>query len=87
MEVKKIIEEYELYAKERGCSLNSDRETVNRILEGFSVNQKKHGERYCPCRRVTGNREKDRNIICPCVFMEEEVKKDGKCLCGLFVQD
>ncbi|MGR3220281.1 MAG: ferredoxin-thioredoxin reductase catalytic domain-containing protein [Candidatus Anammoxibacter sp.] len=47
--------------------------------------KKKYGFDYCPCRIVTGDKEKDDKIICPCVYHEEEIKRDGKCHCDLFV--
>jgi ferredoxin-thioredoxin reductase catalytic subunit len=49
-------------------------------------NEKKHGKRYCPCRRVTENEEEDLKNVCPCVYHLEEIEKNGHCLCGLFIK-
>lgn len=84
--MEKLIRKYQEYAKENGFSLNPDKEAVKRIVKGLLENEKKHGAKYCPCRRVTGNSEEDKKNICPCVYHKEEIEKDGRCLCGLFVK-
>lgn len=85
--VKKIIEKYKEYAEKNGFKLNPDRKTVERVINGLLENEKKHGKRYCPCRRVTGNLEEDKLKICPCVWHKEEITKDGHCYCRLFVKN
>jgi len=47
-------------------------------------NGDKYGERYCPCRVITGNFEEDKVIICPCIYHKQEIKDWGHCLCRLF---
>ncbi len=81
-----LIEKYKEYAKENGFSLNPDRGAVERIIKGLLENEKKHGQRYCPCRRITGSSEEDKKIVCPCFYHLAEIEKDGRCLCGLFVE-
>lgn len=84
--IEKAIQEYRDYVKERNFSLNSDSETVMRIIKGLLENEKKYGFRYCPCRRVTNNQEEDKKNICPCQFHIAEIEKYGHCLCNLFVK-
>jgi ferredoxin-thioredoxin reductase catalytic subunit len=86
METETLIEKYQEYARENGFSLNPDRTAVERIAKGLLENEKKHGFRYCPCRRMTGDKEEDKKIICPCIWHRQELEKDGHCLCGLFVK-
>jgi ferredoxin-thioredoxin reductase catalytic subunit len=74
------------YAKENGFNLNPDTKTVERVVNGIFMNEEKYGKKYCPCRRVTGNTEEDANKICPCIWHKDEIAKDGKCFCGLFVK-
>lgn len=83
---EKVIGEYEEYAKKNGFQLNPDREVVKRIVRGLLANEKKHGARYCPCRRITGSLEEDKKKVCPCQFHREEIAKNGHCLCQLFVK-
>lgn len=83
---EKIILEYAEYAKQNGFQLNPDKGVVERIAKGLLANEKKYGQRYCPCRRVAGNLEEDKSKICPCVYHREEIERLGHCLCGLFVK-
>lgn len=84
--IKKIIQDYKVYAKRSGFSLNPNRKIVEILIKGLLENEKKYGKRYCPCRRVTGNSKEDKKKICPCFWHREEIKKDGHCHCDLFVK-
>jgi len=66
--------------------LNPDKKEAENVMKGLAENEKKYGKRYCPCRIVTGNKEEDAKKICPCVWRNQEVEKDGHCLCNLFVK-
>jgi len=39
----------------------------------------------CPCRLASGDREKDKDIMCPCIYREADVKEYGSCYCQLYV--
>jgi ferredoxin-thioredoxin reductase catalytic subunit len=82
-----LIQEFEQYAKKNGFYLSSNKQLVQTIVEGLLRNEEKHGngKLYCPCRPVTGNEEMDKKNVCPCVYHRDELKRDGKCHCGLFV--
>ena len=77
---------YEEYAQKNGFSLNPNRKIVEGIVKSLLEREKKFGARYCPCRKITGNPDEDKKIICPCIFHRLEIEKDGHCLCGLFVK-
>jgi len=83
---EKAVQEYEEYAKQKGFSVNPNKEARDRIIKGLFENKKKYGQKYCPCRRVTGNPEEDKKIICPCIYHCQEIEKLGHCVCGLFVK-
>lgn len=85
-QIKEISERYYNYAISQGFRLNPDKKTTDRVINGLLENEKKHGKKYCPCRRVTGDAEKDAKIICPCAYHKDEVAKDGHCVCNLFVK-
>lgn len=85
-EIEKLIKEYEEYAKKNGFKLNPDKEVVKRLIKGLLENEKKHGARYCPCRRITGNSEEDKPKICPCQWHRQEIEQNGNCFCRLFVK-
>ena len=81
-----LVKGYQEYAEKNGFKLNPNREVVERLIKGMLENEKKFGQRYCPCRRITGNPEEDKGKICPCQWHREEIEKDGHCFCGLFVK-
>jgi len=82
--IEETIKYYQAYAEKNGFKLNPDKEAVERLVKGLLENEKRHGDKYCPCRKVTGNIEKDKAKICPCQWHKEEIEKDGHCYCGLF---
>lgn len=85
MTEEQVIELSRKYADKAGIQLNLDQHIVDMVVKGLVENEKKHGFRYCPCRLVTGDKEKDRLIICPCVYHKKEIREDGHCHCMLFV--
>lgn len=84
--IEEMIEEYSEYAKKNGFQLNPDRKNVERVINGLLEKEKKNGKKYCPCRRLSGNQEKDSKKICPCAYHKDEIAKDGRCFCGLFIK-
>lgn len=86
MTSEELIKEHEEYAEQNGFKLNPDKKVVEVIIKGLLEREKKFGARYCPCRRITEDKEEDKKIICPCIYHKEEIEKDGKCFCGLFVR-
>ena len=85
MTAEELIKKCEEHAKENGFLLNPDKNVVEGIIKGLLAREEKFGARYCPCRRVTGDIGEDKKIICPCAYHQEEIKRDGRCLCKLFV--
>jgi len=71
----------------KGYFFNKDRGWVLTILQDLLTNKERYGYTSCPCRLASGDREKDRDIICPCVYRIEDVKEYGSCYCNLYVSD
>jgi len=86
VKLEKIASDYKEHAEKNGFRLNPDKKIVEGLIKGLLANEKKYGQRYCPCRRVTGNKEEDKKIICPCVYHKNEIKEMNHCYCGLFVK-
>lgn len=84
--IEELIKEYRIYSEGKGFKLNPDQKVLMVVLRGLLNNEEKYGKRYCPCRRVKGVYEKDSGNVCPCAYHLEEIKKNGRCLCGLFVK-
>lgn len=73
------------YAVSQGIALNNDKNFVISILNGLLANEERYGYRSCPCRLAWGERQKDADIICPCVYRDPDIKEFGSCYCGLYV--
>lgn len=72
------------YAASRGWKVNPNGNQLGAVVKGLARNTTRFGEQYCPCRMRTGDAEKDKEIICPCIYHEDEIKNDGNCHCRLF---
>lgn len=77
---------YQSYAQKNGFRLNPNKEIVDRLFMALLERQEKYGKEYCPCRRVSNNPEKNKKIICPCVYHKKEIQEQGHCHCFLFVK-
>jgi ferredoxin-thioredoxin reductase catalytic subunit len=75
----------EKYAESQGICLNRDKPFVMDILQGLLANEARYGYRSCPCRLAWGVKEKDKDIVCPCVYRDPDIKEFGSCFCGLYV--
>jgi len=69
----------------QGYYFNKDTKRVFELLEALLVNKKRYGYMSCPCRLASGEREKDRDIICPCIYRQPDVAEYGSCYCNLYV--
>jgi ferredoxin-thioredoxin reductase catalytic subunit len=69
----------------KGYLFNKDKKRVIELLESLIVNKTRYGYMSCPCRLSSGDPEKDKDILCPCVYREEDIKRYGSCYCNLYV--
>jgi len=84
-EIDKLYENLRRIQEPKGYFFNKDRDRVNELLEALLLNKKRYGYMCCPCRLSSGDREKDKDIICPCVYREPDVQEYGSCYCNLYV--
>ena len=84
-EVKQLYERLKAIQEPKGYHFNKDRTRVNELLAGLLLNKQRYGYMSCPCRLASGDREKDRDIICPCTYREQDVAEYGSCYCNLYV--
>jgi ferredoxin-thioredoxin reductase catalytic subunit len=85
MTAERLFEILGEYAESQGIQLNKDKEYVMEILNGLLTNESRYGYRSCPCRLAAGAKEKDADIICPCVYRDPDIKDYGSCYCRLYV--
>ncbi len=69
----------------QGYFFNKDEEMVLALMESLLTNKERYGYMACPCRLASGQREQDKDIICPCIYREADVRRYGSCFCGLYV--
>ncbi len=84
-EAEKLYEMLKKVQEPKGYFFNKDRERVFDLLEALLINKKRYGYMCCPCRLASGDKEKDRDIICPCVYRVPDVEEFGSCYCNLYV--
>ena len=85
MEIEKLYEMLKQAQEPKGYYFNEDRDRVFELLEALINNKERYGYMACPCRLASGDREHDRDIICPCVYREPDVEEYGSCYCNLYV--
>ena len=71
--------------EKKGYFFNNDKSHALKLLEGLLANKERYGYMSCPCRLAAGDREWDKDIICPCHYREADVKDYGSCYCNLYV--
>jgi ferredoxin-thioredoxin reductase catalytic chain len=63
----------------KGYFFNREREKVFDLLSALLFNRERYGYMCCPCRLASGNREWDRDIVCPCAYREDDIREYGRC--------
>ena len=85
MDAQELYERMKKVQEAKGYYFNADRERTFELLEALLQNRERYGYMGCPCRLVSGNRENDRDIICPCVYSVPDIEEYGSCYCNLYV--
>lgn len=85
MDAKELFEKLKKAQEAKGYFFSKHHERVMELLEALLVNKERYGYMVCPCRLASGDRENDRDIICPCEYREPDVEEFGSCYCNLYV--
>jgi len=84
-EAERLQERLRAVQEPKGYYFNRDRGLTLELIEGLILNKERYGYMCCPCRVASGDRELDRDIICPCVYRAPDVEEYGSCFCSLYV--
>jgi len=84
-EAEELMARLDRDARAGGYLLNPNKEDTLALCEGLLTNTKRYGYQSCPCRVADGNRDKDRDIICPCDYRDPDLNDWGACYCALYV--
>ncbi|MFP4564181.1 MAG: ferredoxin-thioredoxin reductase catalytic domain-containing protein [Spirochaetia bacterium] len=76
-----------MVSKHQGWKLNGDEQFLRDLIEGLHTNKKRLGYYLCPCRLGSGDKEKDKDIICPCDYARPDIEEYGHCYCSLYLSE
>ena len=85
MDAQELYERMKKVQEAKGYYFNKDKEKAYELLEALLVNKERYGYMACPCRLAGGDRDADRDIICPCVYSVPDIEEYGSCYCCLYV--
>lgn len=86
-QIEKLRDMLKKVQEPKGYYFNKDEEWTRGILEALILNKERYGYMCCPCRLASGDREKDEDIICPCVYRGPDVEEYGSCYCRFYVSN
>jgi ferredoxin-thioredoxin reductase catalytic subunit len=87
MDAGELYEKLKKIHEPKGYYFSSDHERVMELVEALLINKARYGYMVCPCRLASGDRDNDRDIICPCDYREPDVAEFGSCYCNLYVSE
>ncbi len=73
-----------MVANHQGWRLHREGEFLENLIEGLSINNRRYGYYLCPCRLGEGEKELDKDIICPCEYSKPDIAQYGHCYCSLY---
>ena len=87
MDIDKLYEMLKKTNEAKHIYFNKDKDLVFELLESLVLNKDRYGYMACPCRLACGDREKDKDIICPCEYRAPDLEEFGACFCGLYISE
>jgi ferredoxin-thioredoxin reductase catalytic subunit len=85
MNVEQLYEQLKKNQEPKGYFFNTDKALVLELLEALLTNKERYGYMACPCRLASGDRDNDKDILCPCDYRAPDVEEFGSCYCSLYV--
>ncbi|MCK5098139.1 MAG: ferredoxin:thioredoxin reductase [Desulfobacteraceae bacterium] len=87
MKAEQLYEALKKSQEAKGIYFNKDKDLVLELLEALISNKERYGYMACPCRLACGERENDKDIICPCEYRAPDLEEFGACFCGLYISE
>ena len=85
MKVEQLYAALKESQEAKGIYFNKDKDLVFELLEALLLNKGRYGYMACPCRLACGDKENDKDIICPCDYRAPDLEEFGACFCGLYI--
>lgn len=70
-------------ARQRDYVLNPDQERIRKVVGLMTMNKNDFGKYFCPCKQ-SHPLDPEKDVVCPCPEITDEIAKDGHCFCRLF---
>ena len=83
-EIKKQTQWINKYADKKNYAVNPSKMMSTNLKIWLTEMEGTYGKRLCPCFDPSGGKENDKAMICPCVYIDDEIKEYGTCHCALF---
>ncbi len=83
-QVKKQAKWMQKYILQKNYALNPSWMMTTNLQIWLSEMEATFGKRYCPCFEPSGDAQLDKKMLCPCEFIDDEIKEYGTCHCALF---
>lgn len=87
MDAQELYERMKKVQEPKGYFFNKNKERTLELLDALLLNKERYGYMGCPCRLLSGDRQADRDIICPCVYSVPDIAEFGSCYCNLYVTE
>ena len=87
MDEKELYERMKKVQEPKGYYFNNDKERTFELLAALIQNKERYGYMGCPCRLLSGDRDNDKDIFCPCVYSVPDIEEYGSCYCNLYVSE
>ena len=87
MTPEELLEKLAKAAAVKGYHLHADRDFCLGTAESLIANKERYGYMCCPCRLACGDKKTDSDIICPCVYRDDDIAEHGACMCSFYVSE
>ncbi len=67
------------FADKKGYQLNPNWMMFTNLAMWVTEMEDTFGKSYCPCFEPSSDEELNRKMLCPCKFIEEDIKDYGTC--------
>ena len=74
-----IVKNIREVAKSRGYNIIED--NLDIVVQGLIANWELYGDYHCPCQIVKDGTQ------CPCITLDDQMGKNGRCHCNLYSVD
>ena len=83
-EIKEQSKWIDKYAKIKNYSVNPNPMVSTNLKIWLTEMSEIYGQRLCPCFDPSGDKDRDREMLCPCKYVDKEIEEYGTCHCALF---